>query len=94
MRLSPVVPYNFFNYFCGLTAVTLKEYIMASIGMVPAVVLFVYMGTMLKNIDDIINGKFDKGPWYIVFLVVGGLIGALVVVYVGYLSRKLLLKEL
>eukprot|EP01084_Bolivina_argentea_P148722 259960_1 len=35
LRLSPITPYNIFNYFMGLTSIKLFDYSFASIGMIP-----------------------------------------------------------
>jgi uncharacterized membrane protein YdjX (TVP38/TMEM64 family) len=46
-RLSPVFPFNLLNYAYGLTRVRLGEYVLASwIGMMPATVMFVYIGSL------------------------------------------------
>jgi uncharacterized membrane protein YdjX (TVP38/TMEM64 family) len=46
-RLSPVFPFNLLNYAYGLTRVRLAEYVVASwIGMMPATVMFVYIGAL------------------------------------------------
>jgi len=49
-RLSPVFPFNLLNYAFGITRVSLPEYIVASwIGMMPATVLYVYVGSLART---------------------------------------------
>lgn len=44
-RLSPVLPFNLFNYAYGLTTAGFGEYALASwIGMIPGTFLYVYLG--------------------------------------------------
>lgn len=43
-RLSPVFPFNLLNYAYGLTGVSFKDYALASIGMLPGTVMYVYGG--------------------------------------------------
>ena len=57
IRLSPVFPFNIINYGLGLTRVTLPQYVAASfLGMLPGVFLFVYIGTTLQNISELLEG--------------------------------------
>ena len=57
LRLSPVFPFNLLNYALGLTSVTLRDYLFASIGMLPGTVLYVYYGTALGSVARIAAGE-------------------------------------
>jgi uncharacterized membrane protein YdjX (TVP38/TMEM64 family) len=46
LRLSPVIPFNVLNYALGLTQVRLADYVIASLGMLPGTVLYVYTGKL------------------------------------------------
>jgi uncharacterized membrane protein YdjX (TVP38/TMEM64 family) len=49
LRLSPLIPFNVSNYFYGITSVKFWPYVLASwLGMLPATVLYVYLGTVGK----------------------------------------------
>jgi len=73
-RLSPLLPYNMSNYAFGLTAVRLRDYALASwVGMLPATVLYVYIGSLAKNVAALRSGQLDAG-WPTRALLVGGLI--------------------
>jgi len=53
-RLSPVIPYVLLNYAFSVTAVRFRAYILATaIGMLPAIVLYVYAGTLAKNFAEL-----------------------------------------
>lgn len=43
-RLSPVFPFNLLNYAFGITGVSLKDYILGFIGMIPGTIMYVYLG--------------------------------------------------
>lgn len=44
-RLIPLIPFNLFNYACGLTALSLKDFILGSmVGMIPGAFAFVSIG--------------------------------------------------
>ncbi|MDM9382919.1 TVP38/TMEM64 family protein [Chlorogloeopsis sp. ULAP01] len=49
-RLSPLFPFNLLNYAFGITQVSLKDYILGSIGMVPGTVMYVYIGSVAGNL--------------------------------------------
>ena len=44
LRLSPAFPFNFMNYALGLTRVSFRDYFLASAGMLPGTLLYVYYG--------------------------------------------------
>ena len=50
LRLSPVFPFNLLNYALGLTSVRLKDYVTASVGMIPGTVLYVYSGKIAGDV--------------------------------------------
>jgi uncharacterized membrane protein YdjX (TVP38/TMEM64 family) len=62
VRLSPVFPYNVLNYALALTQVSFRDYVLASwIGMLPATVMYVYLGSTLKNLAALASGKIEGG---------------------------------
>lgn len=61
-RLSPVFPFNLLNYAFGLTAVRLRDYFLASwIGMLPGTILYVYLGSVAKDLTELIRGDIQSG---------------------------------
>ena len=50
MRLSLLVPFNVSNYIFGGSAVKLTDYLLGTIGVLPIVLFFVYIGTTMSNI--------------------------------------------
>lgn len=47
LRLSPVFPFSLLNYALGLTRVRFVDYLVASVGMLPGTLLYVYYGHVL-----------------------------------------------
>jgi len=63
LRLSPVFPFNVLNYALALTRVRLRDYVLASaIGMFPATVLFVYLGSLVSSGAELLAGRPTAGP--------------------------------
>jgi uncharacterized membrane protein YdjX (TVP38/TMEM64 family) len=50
LRLSPVIPFNVLNYALGLTQVRAIDFLVASVGMIPGTVLYVYTGTLASAV--------------------------------------------
>ena len=50
LRLSALMPYCLFNYLMGLTAISLIDYMMASVGMVPGILVYVFIGTTITDL--------------------------------------------
>lgn len=65
LRLSPVLPFGLLNYALGLTRVRLRDYVISSwLGMIPATVLYVYLGSLLTSASELASGtRPDAGPW-------------------------------
>lgn len=45
-RLSPVFPFILLNYGFGVTGVSLKDYFLGSVGMIPGTIMYVYLGSL------------------------------------------------
>lgn len=71
-RLSPLFPFNLLNYGLGLTAVRFRDYVLASwIGMLPVTCVYVYVGTLAKDLTALTSGDIERGPFGIALLVAG-----------------------
>lgn len=66
-RLSLVIPFNVLNYAYGVTSVTSRTHLLATaLGMLPAVGLYVYLGTLARDIGQILSGEAtpsELGYW-------------------------------
>lgn len=49
-RLSPLFPFNLLNYLFGITCVSLKDYVIGSLGMIPGTFLYVYFGSLVGDV--------------------------------------------
>jgi uncharacterized membrane protein YdjX (TVP38/TMEM64 family) len=56
LRLSPLFPFNFLNYALGLTKVSFRDYMLASFGMLPATLLYVYYGRVIGDVAALAGG--------------------------------------
>jgi uncharacterized membrane protein YdjX (TVP38/TMEM64 family) len=94
LRLSPLFPFTLLNYALGLTRVRLGQYVIASIGMLPGTLLYVYYGKVAGDVAAIAAGvPVARGPWH--WLLLGlGLVATLVLsVYIARLATRALQRE-
>jgi len=56
LRLSPAFPFNLLNYALGLTQVRLVDYVVASLGMIPGTLLYVYLGAVGGTVAEAASG--------------------------------------
>lgn len=92
LRLSPVFPFNLINYGLGLTKVRFVHYAAASIAMLPASLLYVYIGYAAGSVAAALSGQSERewGPFDFVFLGFGLLATIIVTVWVTRVARKAL----
>jgi uncharacterized membrane protein YdjX (TVP38/TMEM64 family) len=56
LRLSPLVPYNLLNYALSLSGVRFKDFVLASVGMLPAIVMYAYYGKVVGDVAKLAAG--------------------------------------
>ena len=72
LRLSPVFPFTPMNYLLGLTRVKFRDYVLASVGMIPGTLLYVYYGKIAGDVVQVAGGVApQRGPAEWALLAVG-----------------------
>lgn len=61
-RLSPVFPFNLLNYAFGITGVSLRDYALGCVGMLPGTVLYVYLGSLAGDLATLGTETPDANP--------------------------------
>ena len=92
LRLCPIVPFNLINYILGSTSLTLKNYFIAGIAYVYIIVTYVYLGTTIGSIADLVEGNYEGGTMGIVILVVGCVLAIVLAVYITIVIKRYLKK--
>ena len=89
LRLSPLVPFVFSNYFYGLTAIRFWPYVLASwVGMIPLQFLYVSFGVAGRQATAPSEGPAAAWKWTL--LAVGALVTLAATVYAGKVVREAL----
>jgi uncharacterized membrane protein YdjX (TVP38/TMEM64 family) len=91
LPLSPVFPFNLLNYAFGVTGVSLQDYVLGSIGMIPGTILYVYIGSLVGDLALIGTATQPDNPllkWTIRAI---GLIATIAVtIYITRIAKKAL----
>jgi uncharacterized membrane protein YdjX (TVP38/TMEM64 family) len=91
LRLSPVFPFNLLNYALGLTRVRFVDYLVASIGMLPGTLLYVYYGKVAGDVARLAGGApVRRGAAYYGVVAVGLIATVVVTTLVTRTARRAL----
>ena len=94
-RLSPAIPFNLLNYALGLTSVKLRDFVLASwIGMFPATVVYVYIGSTLADLAELGDKPPDANTARQVLVALGLASTILLTVLLMRMARKALSEAL
>jgi uncharacterized membrane protein YdjX (TVP38/TMEM64 family) len=65
-RLSPAFPFSLLNLAYGLSEVSLRDYVIGLIAILPGTVLFCALGELAGDVarfGDVLSGQADAGTW-------------------------------
>ncbi|WP_228016171.1 TVP38/TMEM64 family protein [Leptolyngbya ectocarpi] len=91
IRLSPAFPFNLLNYALGLTQVSLTDYILGTTGILPGTIMYVYLGSLVKDLATLGTGDVPSNPvidWAIKILILVTVVA--ITVYITRIARKAL----
>jgi uncharacterized membrane protein YdjX (TVP38/TMEM64 family) len=91
LRLSPAIPFTLLNYALGLTGIRFADYLVASLGMIPGTILYVYLGAVAGDAASASAAGPSAGAWQQTAVRAVGLAAtAAVTIYVTVLARRAL----
>ncbi|WP_084639295.1 TVP38/TMEM64 family protein [Geitlerinema sp. PCC 9228] len=94
-RLSPIFPFNLLNYAYGLTKVSFKDYVMGTLGILPGTIMYVYVGSLVKNLATLGSQQVDTPStiqWAI--RIIGFVATVAVTVYITKIAKQALNSEI
>ena len=92
-RLSPVFPFNVLNYAYSLTSVSLRDYVLGSVGMIPGTVMYVYLGAAAGSVAGAATGTGEKTPAQWALFGFGLLVTVVLTIYVTKVARRALAEQ-
>ena len=93
LRLSAVIPFNMVNMVLGTSSVTLRDFLVGSLCILPNCAFNVYLGTTIRNIEDAINGTYEFDTFEIVLLVCGFVLGLVIMAIMAAVIYRQLQKQ-
>ncbi|MBF2073692.1 MAG: TVP38/TMEM64 family protein [Synechococcales cyanobacterium C42_A2020_086] len=89
-RLSPIFPFNLLNYAYGITGVSLRDYVLGCLGMIPGTLLYVYLGVLAGDLTQL--GAAQSPPTSIQWAIriVGFLATLAVTILITQIARRAL----
>ena len=94
MRLCPIIPYNAYNYILGVTSVRFRDFAIGGIGMLPGAFVYVFIGTTIGSINEAVQGKFEHGNTFLIFLIAGSISALIAIIYISVVIKKYLKQSL
>ncbi|QLE56163.1 TVP38/TMEM64 family protein [Nostoc sp. TCL26-01] len=97
-RLSPLFPFNLLNYAFGVTQISLKDYTLGSLGIIPGTVMYVYIGSLATDLA-MINSNHqpvtaETQMWQLIMQILGLIATVGVTVYVTKIAQKALAQSI
>ncbi|MCP9809822.1 TVP38/TMEM64 family protein [Cyanobium sp. HWJ4-Hawea] len=90
-RLSPAFPFSLLNFAYGLSDVSLRDYTIGLVGIVPGTLLFCGLGALAGDVarfGEVLSGRADPATWALRVVGLGATIA--IVVLVGKAARRAL----
>jgi len=87
LRLSPIIPFNAINYIAGVTAISLRSYVLAMIAISPGTVLYVFLGASAGSLTDSASSG-ENSTVTIIVIVVGVIFGIAAIGVTSYYAKK------
>ena len=92
LRLSPLIPFNFSNYFYGITGISFGAYVLVSaIGMIPGTLMYAYLGAIGQA--SVSGGTAAHSKWQYGLLAIGLVATIAVTVLVSRIAKNALKKS-
>ena len=90
-RLSPIFPFGLLNYAFGVTGISIKDYFLGSVGMIPMTVTYVYLGSLAVDLASIDEATQLTNPLLQWTIKIVGLIATIsATLYLTYVARRAL----
>ena len=94
LRLCPLVPFNAYNYIMGGSSCRLLDYALGGFGMMPATIVYVFIGTTLASIQDAVSGDYE-GTWAtLALLIIGSILALGGIIWISFVVKRYLKQQI
>ncbi len=87
IRMCPVIPFLTFNLAFSLTEISYKNFALGQLGMIPGLVLRVFIGTTLSSLTQDTSG-LKKNPLVLCVVIGGTLIAIGGIIYITKVTKR------
>ncbi|XP_044501492.1 TVP38/TMEM64 family membrane protein slr0305-like isoform X3 [Mangifera indica] len=95
LRLAPLLPFTVLNYFLSVAPVHIGEYMLASwLGIMPSTFAFVYVGTTLTDLSDVMHGWNEISTTRRVLMALGFVMSVILIMCITKVAKASLDKAL
>ena len=88
LRLCPLIPFNTLNYVMGVTPVRFKHFAIGNIGMLPGVLVYIFIGTTISDLAEASKAESNYKVLEICLVVVGSIMGCSGIVIISAEAKK------
>jgi len=90
LHFCPLVPFSILNFVIGITSMSLLDFCLSIIGIIPGTIVYILMGTSIQDVRDIVSAKKSSKNSQInlAFVITGSLIGLIGIAYTSYVTKK------
>ena len=96
LRLSPLIPYNALDYISGITSISIGQYSLALIGIIPGTITFCYIGATASTFTEGTTSASSNNTLHTTILILGvlfALAGAAVASYYSKIELDKIMTE-
>jgi len=87
LRLSPLIPFNALDYISGVTSISLRDYTLALVALLPGALLLCFVGASASSLSDATTTS--TGKTVKIFTIVSGILfGGCGVWMASYYSKQ------
>ena len=75
----------------GITGITLKDFVLGSLGMIPGTLVYVFIGSTISDIADVASGKSkdkDGQILVLVLVIVGSILACGGIIWVSVVAKR------
>lgn len=100
LRLSPAIPFNVLNYLLGTTSISLRNYTIACVGLLPGTMAFCFIGSSLQGLAGTAGGNdgededSNSKTVRLVIIIVGVIASVIAIVMITIYAKRELNKAL
>eukprot|EP01084_Bolivina_argentea_P242009 406109_1 len=88
LRLSPLIPYNIFNIFMGITSIRLKDFVLAHFAMIPETIVCCFIGGTIAHIYQLTKGNVKGKILLLILTIIGSIVAFCGIIYISRIAKK------